>query len=334
MDNIKVTIGITTYNLEKYIAECLDSILCQKTSFPFKILVVDDASTDNTPEILKDYQQKYPDKIDLILKEKNGGYLESSNMLFNNIKTEYFSFIDGDDYWLTDTRLQEAIDFLDENQDYTMYGANSRFLRDGKEAELVTPEQYCNNSYTFENYLNETCPFVHTSAIVLRNIVYNNGIPKEYIDNEKTVFNCVFRGEDIRFIEHLRKGKLYVSPKIYSVYRIHSGGIWQGASSIKRTIETCLSNIKYPDIFPETKDLNFKRLKVFYAELINLLNEGYNLKNAEGQLLAGFFEELNKRPLLRWKKEEKVIKIKRLKYKIIYFLYKKFEKILKRKGII
>ena len=330
----KVTIGITTYNLEKYVKECLDSIVCQKTNFPFKILVVDDASTDSTRDILKDYQQRYPDKIDLILKEKNGGYLESSNMLFNNIKTEYFSFIDGDDFWLTDTRLQEAIDFLDENQDYTMYGANSVYMRNDKFTKNIVKPKFLNKTFSFEDYLNQRCPFVHTSAIVLRNIVYNNGIPQEYIENEKTVFNCVFRGEDIRFIEHLRKGKLYVSSKTHSVYRIHSGGIWQGASNFKRTVETCLSNIKYPDIFPETRDLNFKRLKMSYNELINILKEGYNLNNTENYLLTGFLEELNKRPAFRWKQEENIKNIKRLKYKVMYYLYKKFEKRLKRKGII
>ena len=92
MSNTKITIGITTYNLEKYIKQCLDSILSQKTNFSFKILVVDDASTDRTRDILKEYKEKYPDIINLILKDKNGGYLESSNMLFNQIKTEYFSF--------------------------------------------------------------------------------------------------------------------------------------------------------------------------------------------------------------------------------------------------
>ena len=54
---LKVTIGITTYNLEKYIAKALDSILMQKTNFDFKILVVDDASVDKTPAILQDYKQ-------------------------------------------------------------------------------------------------------------------------------------------------------------------------------------------------------------------------------------------------------------------------------------
>ena len=124
----KVIIGITTYNLEEYIGVALDSVLKQKVNFAYKILVVDDASIDRTREILLQYKEKYPNKIDLIFKKENTGSLSSSNILFDNIKSEYFAFLDGDDYWLSDSRLQEAVDFLDNHVEYSMYGGNTLYL--------------------------------------------------------------------------------------------------------------------------------------------------------------------------------------------------------------
>ena len=67
----KVTIYCTAYNHEKYIREALDSFLAQKTDFPFEVLVTDDASTDSTPAILREYQEKYPEIIRYDHQEKN-----------------------------------------------------------------------------------------------------------------------------------------------------------------------------------------------------------------------------------------------------------------------
>ena len=325
MQKTKVTIGITTYNLEQYIKQCLDSILCQETDFTYKILVVDDASTDGTRDILKEYKEKFPQKIELILKEKNGGYLESSNMLFNQIKTEYFSFIDGDDYWLTTTRLQKAIDFLDKNPSFTMYGSNSYYLRDNKIDGTIISEQNLEKSYRFEDYIKEQCPFVHTSSIVLRNVVYNKGMPQIYIDNERTIYNCAFRGEDIRFIEHLRKGKLFVSKDITSVYRIHSKGIWQGSSQNKQLLETCLSSLKYQELFPEAKKRYVKGLKKSYQKVVFSILSGYNFNKTEHKLFVGLLNELNEKNYSAWCL--KPVKHVKLKNKIMRNVFKVIEKI-------
>ena len=95
---LKVTVGITTYNLEKYIEKAIDSILCQKTNFEFKIVIADDGSTDGTVNILKKYAEKYPEKIEIMLSSKNLGSLANSNRIFEKIDGEYISFLDGDDY--------------------------------------------------------------------------------------------------------------------------------------------------------------------------------------------------------------------------------------------
>ncbi len=339
---IKATIGITTFNLDKYIQQCLDSILCQKTNFKFKILIVDDASTDKTCEILKQYKKEYPHVIDLILREKNGGSLVSSNLLFNNVKTEYISFIDGDDYWFDEYRLQKQIDFLDCHPDYTMVAGNTLYEKDGK----LTDEKIVDNTktlhtYAFDDYLNKKCPFIHTSSILLRNIVYNKGMPKEYIDAENTMDNLVYRGEDIRFLHHLQKGKIFIFPDIFSVYRIHKDGMWSGASELKKFLEMNIRNIRYTDIFYEYREFFLERFFESYPYSMSIICKNLvknpNISLCEKDLLQYLFEILYRGKLNNKDNKTKRVnekKVKKLKYRILLKIYNKIRKKLSKKGYI
>lgn len=102
MDRIEVSIICLTYNQEKYIRDTLDGFLIQQTNFNYEILVHDDVSTDGTVEILKEYQQKYPDKIRLILEEENQyskGVDITKDICFPLVRGKYIAFCEGDDYW-------------------------------------------------------------------------------------------------------------------------------------------------------------------------------------------------------------------------------------------
>lgn len=334
----KVTIGITTYNLERYIREALDSVLAQKTNFEYTILVVDDASTDSTQQILQEYKEKYPAKIKLILKEKNDGSLATSNILFDNIKTEYFCFLDGDDYWISESRLQQAVDFLDKNPTYSMYAGNTIYLRENGLKEEIIKKKYLNKAYSIQDYLHSRCPFIHTSSILTRNIVYKDGIPKAYKDNVNTIYNCAFRGEDIRFIEHLKKGDIYLTDDLFSVYRIHNMGMWQGASKLKQVLESTIASLKRIDYFPEEKDfyqnMFYQSYSKIYSTLVNekQIDIKYTLSDQEHKLLIGLMNELKSKNI-DWN-EVKPKKIKKIKYKIMHFIYEKLRKILTKKEII
>lgn len=116
---IKVSVCITTYNLEKYIEQTLNSILSQKTSFDFEILVGDDCSTDGTKEILLVYKEKYPDRIKLHLQQKNVGVNRNDFDLIYLAQGEYIAWCDGDDYWIDQYKLEKQVQFLDENPRYS-----------------------------------------------------------------------------------------------------------------------------------------------------------------------------------------------------------------------
>jgi glycosyltransferase involved in cell wall biosynthesis len=118
-----VSVCITTYNHAAFIAECLDSVLMQETDFHFEIIVGEDDSTDGTREICKQYAEKFPDKIRLFLRNAddkifiNGKKTGRFNFLenFKSARGKYIALCDGDDYWLTSSKLQFQYNFLINN---------------------------------------------------------------------------------------------------------------------------------------------------------------------------------------------------------------------------
>ena len=128
MDNrpVKVSVIVLTYNHEKYIRQALDSILMQKVDFRYEILVGDDASTDGTAEILREYQHKYGDIFRLFLHPRNVGATRNSYELLTSAKGEYLATCEGDDYWMDTGKLEVQVNFLEKNPEYS--GTAHRFL--------------------------------------------------------------------------------------------------------------------------------------------------------------------------------------------------------------
>lgn len=110
----KVSVCIVTYNQEKYIRQCLQSIVDQKTNFHFEIVVGVDFSTDNTRSIVESFVEKYPNKVRAIFHEKNIGGVQNYFSVHDSAKGQYIAHVDGDDYILQD-KLQRQSDFLDAN---------------------------------------------------------------------------------------------------------------------------------------------------------------------------------------------------------------------------
>ena len=116
-DSVLVSIIVPTYNHAQYIRQALDSILEQKTEFPYEILVGDDASSDGTQDILWEYAQRYPDKFRLFLREKNLGASRNVYELLMAANGTYLATCEGDDYWCDEEKLQIQISYLQEHPD-------------------------------------------------------------------------------------------------------------------------------------------------------------------------------------------------------------------------
>lgn len=281
----KVVVAITTYNLERYIAQALESILRQKTIFPFKILVADDCSTDNTLSILYGFERKYPDIIKVLPSKKNLGSLANSNRLFDGLNAEYFTFLDGDDYWLDEKRLQDQVDFLDTHPEYSMCGGNTQFLRDDVLCELLLSKTELNKSYSFSDLISGSMPFIHTSSLLVRNTIFNNGLPHQYMDAVGTFEECALRGEDFRRLIHLQRGPVFLMDRLFSVYRIHSKGLWQGSSSFKKQLEGAIADNFYGKFFGEEYGPHFKGMAVrsYRSLMFSLLLEQHSKQAVSDQ---------------------------------------------------
>ena len=130
MENLSplVSICCTAYNHEKYIKDALDGFLIQKTTFPFEIVVFDDASTDKTQQIILEYASNYPNLFRLFLQKENLWQNKQISgtftISFPNARGKYIAWCEGDDYWTDPYKLQKQVDFLEKNEDYGLIHTN------------------------------------------------------------------------------------------------------------------------------------------------------------------------------------------------------------------
>ena len=298
----KLTVVILTYNLEEYVEQAVQSVLMQNVDFEYKIRISDDCSTDHTVEIIKRLRDKYPDKIELLLSEINGGCLRNSNRAFAGITSEYISLLDGDDYWIGEDFLQKKIDFLDSHPEYALCGGELvASYYDGRTEKIIKHTE--ERDYSFDDYLRGVVPYVPCTGLILRNCIYKDGIPQIYYDVEDTFENCAVRGDEFRFITHFEKGKLKLFTEVQGCYRIHERGIWQGTSESKRIIETAISKNFFDKYYENIGVDSFRRMCISsYRNLMNYLIDSqiYNkffLTEEETYLLTEYFKDLGKRKI-------------------------------------
>lgn len=118
MSTPAVSVVVTTYNHEKYIKQCIESIVNQRRDFDIEIIVGDDCSTDSTADVIKELSQKYAPIIKPILRKKNIGANRNSHELYNMAQADYIAFIEGDDFWTDDRKLSKQKSFLENNPQY------------------------------------------------------------------------------------------------------------------------------------------------------------------------------------------------------------------------
>lgn len=136
---MKATVVVSCYKQERYIEECLDSILGQEVDFDFDVLVSDDASPDSTPDILRSYAEKHPDKIGLVLRSQNVGAARNYIDAHNKAEGEVVFHFDGDDVMLPG-KLQKQYDVFRQNADVNLVFHRARFFSD--DGSYVTETGY------------------------------------------------------------------------------------------------------------------------------------------------------------------------------------------------
>lgn len=155
-NEIIISICCTAYNHEKYIAQTIESFIMQKCSYRFEIVIHDDASTDQTLEIIKKYESQYPNLINAIYQNSNQhsqGVNINNEFMYPITKGKYIAFCEGDDYWIDPYKLQKQVDYLEEHQDCSLCFTNA----------MIHDESAMKNDRVFIPFSKENTPFYSKS---------------------------------------------------------------------------------------------------------------------------------------------------------------------------
>ena len=140
MSDPKVSVLVTTYNQIDYLGAAIESFLEQETDFDFEILIHDDCSTDGTTELVKSYEERYPDKIRGMYEEVNTYYTNGgryfSRLMAPVARGKYVAFCEGDDHWCDPHKLQRQYDYLEANPDCVCCTVRARVIDGTTEEEL------------------------------------------------------------------------------------------------------------------------------------------------------------------------------------------------------
>jgi glycosyltransferase involved in cell wall biosynthesis len=221
---MKVTVLLTTYNHEKYIAQALDTVLMQETEFDYEIVVLEDCSTDRTRDILLSYQMQYPGKIRLRLAERN----EPTNSRpfaeeFQASSSPYIAMLDGDDYWTSSKKLEKQVEFLEAHPDCVLCFHNAIMIyEDGR-----VPGRYNGlnqKPFSVLEDLWQYC-FIASATPMLR---------KNVLDKFPEWYYTTPVGDWPLYMLCAQHGQIGYMDEILAVYRIHGEGIWSKQNKIQK----------------------------------------------------------------------------------------------------
>ena len=219
--NPLVSIVCLTFNEEEFVRDTFDNFLSQQTTFPFEVLVYDDASQDSTPQIIQEYVEKYPDIFRATLYSENNfkkglGFL-GLRVGFQEARGKYIAYCEGDDYWCDNYKLQKQVDFLESHPEYEICAHETLIRNDFDEKENGTLFSHTKvnlfldrkqrQHYTFEDTL--TGNIFHISSIMFRNCVIDWPV----------WINDVVALDMVLFMILAERGDIYRLPDIMSVYR-------------------------------------------------------------------------------------------------------------------
>ncbi len=222
-DKPLVSVCIQTFQHALYIEQCLQSVLSQQTTFPFEIILGEDESTDGTREICQRLKNDFPDKINLFLrKEKDKIWIDGEKTgrynFIHNLKAakgKYIALLDGDDYWIDQSKLQKQVEFLEKNPSHTVCFCNFKMLKNRKFSTVFYMR------LRRKNYLIGTIPHMHTGSVVFRNPGFEI-IPEH-------LWQTFFLDFPL-YMYVTGTGKIRRMSKHMAVYRLHDKGIWTGKS--------------------------------------------------------------------------------------------------------
>lgn len=213
LDNqIVVSIQCLAYNHAPYIRQCLDGFVMQKTNFRFEAIVHDDASTDGTQDIIKEYEKKYPDIIKPIYQKENQyskgipGYI--TNLVSSKCKGKYIAICEGDDYWTDPYKLQKQVNYMETHPKCGLVWGKAKCYYQDEEVYKGVTGGYMSDYYDM---------FVHYNIMPLTSMYRKSAIEgyDEFVKGQKWLL-----GDSPKFLYIAHSNDIHFMNEIVGVYRI------------------------------------------------------------------------------------------------------------------
>lgn len=236
-----VSICCLAYNHEPYIEDALEGFLIQRTDFPFEILIHDDASTDRTADIIREYEANYPNLIKPIYQRENQysqGIRVTLTYQYPRALGKYIAMCEGDDYWIDPYKLQKQVDFLENNTNYGMVYSKAKMLIDKREnaKKDITGEAFNDK----ELLLSNTIPTLTT--------IFKKDLFHRYILEVEPEKYCWEIGDYPIWLWFQFNSNIYFQPEITGVYRQLAESA-SHSSNVNRKYKFKLSSFNVSDYY-------------------------------------------------------------------------------------
>lgn len=272
--DIKVSIVCDVYNHEPYLRDCFEGFVNQKVNFKYEILVNDDASTDNSAKIIKEYEEKYPELFKVIYQKENQysqGIKIWGDIQFPRANGQYVAVCEGDDYWTDMSKLQKQVDILDCDNSLMGVVTNSSVVNFN--GELIKPMQenvVQNNvegKYDLRDFLTPPQHSYPTATVMFRNNPKNEILQKLSHTRNKYLSDWTL------WIILLSYGNFYYLDEVTAAYRINPTSVTHtcdrvGRAKASRQICNAVADIlpaEYSDIAKEFRDTRWTWISLFFA---------------------------------------------------------------------
>ena len=262
---MKVSVLLICYNQENYIKAALESILSQKTTFQWELLIGDDASTDQTAQIISQCIQQHVENCTVrpSLRRINLGASKNLFDLIRQAKGEYLTFLEGDDYWLDDHHLQILVDYLDKHN--TLAGVSYR--RERRQNDVLIKhdpeESLVGRRFTLQDYYDGK--LFSAMACVFRNIYSADYDGYEYL------FTGARNACDLVICYTiLFSGDIFILDKTLGVYRIFSGGYCSQTGVIRHAEDYLIQNRRLMERYG-TKAAMVRGIKDLHVDIMKTL---------------------------------------------------------------
>ncbi len=283
---MKISVVVTTFNHEKYIAQCLESILIQEGDFDMELILGDDCSTDNTRAIAQHFQERHPNIITLLSAGPNLGITKNLKRCLDACSGDYIAICEGDDYWTDTHKLQKQMVFLESHPDFSMcFSAIMIYFEDRNRFEPHHDQLFITKNVLTTEDLIEQNHIGNFSCCMYRTTVVRQLPPGIYdLFTVDWMFN----------IACSRIGPIGFIRDWMSVYRKHPQGAWAGREELGKLRELRQLIDTYNEFFEyEHNDAFTKYAKVVDNEIVRYQkNAGQQTTDPQGQEKVGLRDTL------------------------------------------